>query len=363
MKRPYLLAVPGLSNYRWESGIGRVLVNLQRTWAERVQCQDALLQHLALPVMRNIPLGVAAPEGSDIIFLPQLTGASALISAHRYRSLVVVHDIGVIDCPEDIRALDWLTRQVLGLHLRSLRFASQIVTVSHFTRARLLEHLPQLEGKTSVIPNAVNDAFLNCRIGRAEAEATVQERVKSHPGSKVRRPRLIYVGTETPRKNVGLLLEVLKRVQAQWPEAQLLKVGRAGNDADRKRTLAKMQLLGLEVGKDVLFLQDIDDHELACAYQSADLFASTSLYEGFGLPAAEALALGVPVVTTNMGSFPEIVGDAGHLVAPAAVPFSEAVLEVLERAPQRVRQTPKATYSWKHSAEAYLELIEKLVGR
>jgi glycosyltransferase involved in cell wall biosynthesis len=339
------------------SGIGRVLVNLQRVWADRVQCQQASLRTLDLPICRNLPFGVAVPKGSDLIFLPQLTGTSALRGTHTHRSLVVVHDIGIIDCPEDAQALDGLTRWVLREHLRSLRFASHIVTVSHFTRSRLLEHFPQLESKTSVIPNAVDDAFLSCRVGRDEAEASVKALIEG----ELRRPRLVYVGSEIPRKNIGLLLEVLKRIQTQWPEAQLLKVGRAGSELDRQRTLTKMKHLGLEAGKDVIFLQNIGDLTLACAYRSADLFVSASLYEGFGLPAAEALALGLPVVTTHMGSFPEIVGDAGYLVAPAAKSFSEAVLGVLERAPRNAQPAPYTFHSWKRSAESYLDLIEQLV--
>lgn len=352
-----MLAVPKLSAYTKNSGIGRVLRNLQNGWNGRVQCQEARFKFFNLPVLRNIPYGVAATEGSDLVFLPQLTGTSALATT-KMPSLVVVHDIGVIDCPEDKQDMDWSTLQIVKNHLRSLHFASHIVAVSHFTRARLIEHLPRLEGKISVMPNAVDDTFWTFQLGRDEALSAVQR----HLGTTLKSPLLIYVGSEIPRKNMRLLLKVLKRTQEAWPQAQLLKVGRAGGETYRRQTLAAMAELDLEAGRDVIFLQDIDDGLLACAYTCADVFVSASLYEGFGLPAAEAAAVGLPVVTSNRGSFPEIVAGSGCVVEPQEGSFVEAVLKTLEESSPHRRQERQASQSWSRSAERYLDIIDRLIA-
>lgn len=355
MNRPRVLAVPQARAYSRNSGIGRVLLSLQDAWRSQVRVREAHFRSFNLPLLRNLPYGVAGVEGSDILFLPQLTGSSALRIPPRVPSLVVVHDIGVVDCPEDRQDLGTLTYHTLKCHFLSLRFASHIVAVSHFTRERLLEHLPGLEKRVSVIPNAVDDSFFAVTCSREEAFGTVQRQV----GQLLQRPLLLYVGSELPRKNLGLLLQVLKQTQATWPQAQLLKVGRAGGEKPRQQTLAAMAQLGLTEGEDVIFLQDLDDAALACAYRCADVFVSSSLYEGFGLPAAEAIAAGTPVVTTAAGSFPEIVAGAGMSVAPEVAPFTQAVLKTLGRTSKPKHHQAGST--WRQSAEQYLELMDRLI--
>src|SRR5207249_8318392 len=118
-------------------------------------------------------------------------------------------------------------------------------------------------------------------------------------------PLLIYVGSEIPRKNMALLLRVFRQVKNRHPAARLLKVGGAGHPRWRAATLRLAGELNLQIGEDLLILDRIDDALLADAYRAADVFVSASLYEGFGLPALEALALGTPVVVTDCGAFPE----------------------------------------------------------
>jgi glycosyltransferase involved in cell wall biosynthesis len=158
-----------------------------------------------------------------------------------------------------------------------------------------------------------------------------------------------------------LLLQVFRHIKTIYPDAQLLKVGGAGRPYWRKQTLQIVDQLGLVAGKDVVFSGRIDDEMLVDMYCAADVFVSTSLYEGFGLPALEAMAVGTPVVVTNRGSFPEVVGQNGWVVEPEEKLFVQAVQEALHdplhAELSRRGRARAATFTWAKAAEQYLDIM------
>ncbi len=195
---------------------------------------------------------------------------------------------------------------------------------------------------------------------------TREKCVGSVAGSPLGRPLLIYTGTEITRKNMPLLLQVLGAVRVRYPDAQLLKAGHAGSGAARARTLALAHDMGLIPGKDVLFLDRLDDNLLAAAYRAADVFVTASLYEGFGLPALESMAAGTPVVVTDRGSMPEMVAGCGWTVEPHADAFAEAIGEAIEhgREPGRVARgvARAAQFAQSQIAERYLHAMRQVVA-
>jgi glycosyltransferase involved in cell wall biosynthesis len=122
----------------------------------------------------------------------------------------------------------------------------------------------------------------------------------------------------------------------------------------------------------VTFLEQLSTEELVRQYNRAQLLVSPSLYEGFGLPAAEAMACGTPVVATTAGALPEIVEDgvSGILVPPGEVePLAEAIRALLED-PGRCREMGEAgarqvreRFSWRRTAEETLALYEEILAR
>src|SRR3712207_3092032 len=99
-------AVPGLDTYRVQTGIGRVFHSLCAYWGNRVQPIRASFSAFDVPVLRNRPLGVQAPSHADLVLLPKLTGAEALRRTGGLPSVVIVHDIGIIDFPGDRQGID-----------------------------------------------------------------------------------------------------------------------------------------------------------------------------------------------------------------------------------------------------------------
>lgn len=360
------LGVLGLETYSPQSGVGRVLYSLIEAWSERVSPLAATFTGSALPLLRNFPTGVHAPTNTDLILLPQLTGAEALRRTRGVTrgvpSVAVVHDLGIVDFPGDNETRDWLSERKVRRSFWGLRFAKHIVSVSEFSRTRLLHFQPQLEERITVIPNGVDETFLSYALPKEAARACLETHLMRPLGA----PLLLYVGSEIKRKNMPLLLEVFANIKRQFPRAQLLKVGRAGSAAWRSRTLSLLKQHGLQGGRDVVLLENIDDLTLAHAYRASNAFLSPSLYEGFGLPALEALALGTPTIVTDRGALREVVGAAGWVAKPEAEAFTECVLGALQTSGdaslEHARRARARRFTWSVAANAYLDLFEEAMS-
>lgn len=357
--RPFAVAVPRLSTYPAASGIGRVLHSLRLHWGERVALLEASYVATPLPLLRNLPHGVAGPA-ADLLLIPQLTGAQALRGARGLPGVVIVHDVGVVDFAGDRAGVDWFGHQLVRRSFYGLRHATRVVTVSNFSRERLLAHLPDLAERVSVVPNGVGPVFLNYRRTQAEARARVERAL----GRPLGTPLLLNVGTELPRKNLPLLLEALVRLRADHPRAQLLKVGGPGHPRWREQTLAAARRLGLANDQALRFVSVEDDEQLADLYRAADVYVSPSLYEGFGLPALEALAVGAQVVVTDRGALPEVVGAIGRIVPPQAEALARAVAAALADEGRHGRSLAgrerAASFTWAAAAAKYLALMSQL---
>nr|WP_281268555.1 glycosyltransferase family 1 protein [Deinococcus yavapaiensis] len=290
--------------------------------------------------------------------MPQLTGASCLAGRSKLPGVVLVHDVGVIDFADDRKDLGAVGTFLVRQHFHALRFADRIVVCSEFTRDRIVTRLPALRERIHVIPNGVSSVFLESEIDRAASRSALGAMVPDLKASHV----LLYVGTETKRKNVAQLLRVLRLVKSVIPDVQLLKVGSAGTAEHRGRTLRTMGELGLEPETDVVFLDSISDELLMHSYAAADAYVSTSLYEGFGLPLLEALAMGAPVITLESGPMRELLGKHGDVVANSDEAIADSVLRALKTTPSpeavSARRQHARQFTWKRSADQYLHLFQ-----
>lgn len=362
--RPLTVAVPELTSYSPKSGIGRVFSNLQKAWQGEVQLIEAHYRRLPLPLARDLPFAVATRPESDVIFLPRMLGSTALGRTGKVPSLMVVHDVGGMEkqVSGDV-SVNRVTAYIVNRHFWAIRHASHVVAVSHFTKARLLHHVPELANRVSVIHNGVEPDFLHPSPPREAALS----RIAGLLGQPLGQPLLVYVGSESPRKNIPLLLEVFRALKARFPNAQLIKVGQPDHVSFRQHTQQALERTGLRPEHDVLLRNTVSDEELKLLYLAADVFVSTSLYEGFGLPALEAMALGTPVVVTNRGAFPEIVQQGGLLVEPTREAFLTALTHLLNddrRAWWVARAKDQAArYSWTNAAAGYLSLMTRLAAR
>jgi len=355
------IGIPDLERFNPQRGIGRIATTLASHWAAWGHTVVSLsTSRVRLPVFRNMRLCWArSPRDVDILFLPDVWEAQLLsFSPSSLPSVVMVHDIGMIDCSEDVAANSVLTRALFRSALHAARRSMWVVADSEFTRSRLLCYAPGLAPKANVIHAGVDHAIF--RPGdRLQARAAARAKgVPLSDGDNV----AIYVGAEYPRKNLPALISAFARVRSRLPTARLLKVG-ASHDANaRAATLDALQKERLVFGRDVLFVENAEDSFLAELYRAADVFVSASKYEGFGLPLLEAMACGIPAVVSNAGSFPEIGGDAALYVDPDDVDgFAARVEEVLgsdREAFARRAVGRAARFDWQKAARQVLDILQ-----
>lgn len=272
--------------------------------------------------------------------------------------VVSVHDVSFLEHPEYFtvaraRQLQWTVR-------RTVSRAAKILTVSEFSRASILKVYGDVdEDKVVVVPNAAAQQFRP--ISRDAATAAVRERFS------IGAPFIFSVGDLQPRKNhIGLIRAFAKLVRAHPQLKQkLVLAGKETWFADRVRTAA----VESGVGDRIVFTGFVSDNELLHLYNACDLFVFPSFYEGFGLPALEAMACGRAVVCSGTTSLPEVVDGAAIQFDPyAADEMVRAMADLLLDAELRARMERlglqrAAHFSWQKAARRTLEVFHEVAER
>ncbi|WP_409492463.1 glycosyltransferase family 4 protein [Amycolatopsis sp. cmx-11-12] len=217
------------------------------------------------------------------------------------------------------------------------------LTVSWASRAAISREMGVPDDRIHVVPLAADT-----RIFRPRPE------IRRVPG------RVVAVASaDEPLKGLEHLLAAWERI-----DGELVIVGKPKPDGPAARALTR-----LDPGAKVRFVTGLTDDELARLLCSAEIACVPSLFEGFSLPAAEAMACGTPVVATTGGALPEVVGDAGILVPPGDVPaLAEAIIKVLGddhlRADLADRGLETAgALSWRRTAEETAAHYLRVLGR
>lgn len=218
-------------------------------------------------------------------------------------SVITIHDLIHLVCPDLLtdRRAHWYASWMLP---SAARRAAHILTVSEYSKQEILRHLKVPETKVTVIYHGVEEAFHP--LSKVEVESyRVAHRLPER--------FLLYVGLLKPHKNVVRLLQAFSALHLDG--VSLLLVGKRDS---RYREL-DMILEKEALHQNVIFLSSIPFEELPLLYNAAESLILPSLYEGFGLPALEAMACGTPVVCSQATSLPEVVGDAAVLADPLSV--------------------------------------------
>jgi len=262
----------------------------------------------------QIPLPVEVFLGRvDIFHSPDFV----LPPVARAVKVLTIHDLSFLRVPEcaDPR-LRWYLGQVVP---RSVRRADFLLADSESTRRDLVELLGVPPDRVQVIYGGVDAMFAPVE----DAEALRRAREKYARG----RPFILAVGTLEPRKNYPTLIRAFARARqaARLPHA-LVIVGRKGWVYEP--IFAAVDDLGLH--DEVIFPGFVPDEELPALYNAADVLVTPSFYEGFGLPALEAMACGTPVIVSDVSSLPEVVGEAGVRIDPRdEAGLAEAIVRVV----------------------------------
>jgi glycosyltransferase involved in cell wall biosynthesis len=242
------------------------------------------------------------------------------------------------------------------MNLKGLRYADQVITISHFSKQELVDHAKVDEDKIDVLYCGVDHQ----RFKNLEKVDELRELFGFNENEKI----ILYVGSEEPRKNFPTVIHALNKVKKQVDNVKLLKVGSANWPGSRDWAVSEIQSLGLQ--KDVVFLDTVSEDTLPKLYNIADVFVFPSLYEGFGLPPLEAMACGTPVVCSATTSLPEVVGDAAVIIDPLnSGQISDAVVEILanvdlQAALSRKGQARAQMFDWERPAQQMTKIYKKV---
>jgi glycosyltransferase involved in cell wall biosynthesis len=276
-----------------------------------------------------------------------------LFGAGRARTVITVHDVFAWSCPGTSNLLDtviyrhWLPRVLPGV--------DAVITDSQASKTDISKYLGVPSSKVNVIHLGVDGCFHPVA---GELAATVG---RSHglPDRYV-----LYLGSVEKRKNLSTLLRAYAHLRRLVQVPKLVIVG-----AKRHRSAGIEEILQeLALVEHVLFPGYVPDEDLPALYSGADLFVFPSLYEGFGLPPLEAMACGTPVVTSNVSSLPEVVGDAAITVTPYDVEaLAEAMRRVLTDADLRAELREKGLarakqFTWERCAQETLAVYEQVLA-
>jgi glycosyltransferase involved in cell wall biosynthesis len=240
------------------------------------------------------------------------------------------------------------TGQAIEAKRRCFEAASALPCDSESTLRDLLELYPHLEPKASVIHLAGN---LKPGLASCSEKAANQQNEQY----------LLYVGARSSYKNFTRLALAFSRVMATFPMLRLKLVGAplASDEVDLLNALSIFTRVDVHVG--------LPDAALAELYRHAIAFVYPSLYEGFGLPLLEAMAMNTPVLAANTSSIPEVASDAALLFNPWSVDsIADAILQIagkpeLGEELRRKGQRQCLRFSWDKTTSGYLNLYRQLV--
>lgn len=266
------------------------------------------------------------------------------------KTIVSIHDMSFMRHPEcaEAKNLEYMKARIGA----TVRRADAIVTISRFSAREIVHFFPEAEGKVFPIHLGVDQELASP--GR---DAIVETRRRLG----LERPYVLTVGTIEPRKNLPFLVDVFDRIRA---DADLVVAGRPGWKFEP--ILAKFK--EAKKADRIHFLPSVGDGDLAALYAGAELYATASIYEGFGFTPLEAMLCGTPVLSSSAGSLEEVLEDSAFLLRKFDLGNWAMAMDMLlsdrrMRGDFRRRGFARARkFRWEETARQTAELYRKVAG-
>ncbi|HEX8598256.1 MAG TPA: glycosyltransferase family 1 protein [Chloroflexia bacterium] len=273
-------------------------------------------------------------------------------------TVVTIHDLVFLRSPESFHPAK--RRYLSAMTGWSARHAAHVIAVSESTRRDVIELLGVRPGRVTTVHNGVGEQFRP--ISAAEREAF---RAQQGITGRV----VLYVGTLEPRKNLPLLIRAFATL-AENPAAEDVRLYIGGSKGwYYDEIFATAERVGLTRSGQVTFLGRVPDEQLPLWYNVATVVAYPSLYEGFGLPALEAMSCGTPVLASNTSALPEVVGGGGLLLDPGDErAWLEAMQRVLSDEQLRAELAARALgqaagFGWDRSARETVAVYRRVLQK
>jgi glycosyltransferase involved in cell wall biosynthesis len=334
-----------------------------------IECAPLGRETLRQQIVYPLRLRAGLELGFDVLHFPAHMDAPSW-SPMPY--LITVLDLIPVVCRDLYQTAEttWRFSLARWLELRAIRNAKKVLVISENTGHDVHKILGVPWERITVTPLGVSENFF------ADISPQQVEELSQRLGLDQTRPSLLYVGGIDQRKNWGYMFEVLARLRERClatdkPVPMLIIAGRIDRDKQYIRFQAEIDRLKIrDLVKEVGF---VSDYDLPILYRTCSVFFFPSLYEGFGLPPLEALAVGMPVVSSNTSAMPEVLGTCALYANPLkAEEGVEALFKILFEIPdneeQRLRRRAQAIqFAWSKTGErtlaAYEDYARELAGK
>lgn len=235
----------------------------------------------------------------DLFFSPNIL--CPVGSAINFKRIVTIHDVLF---KIDKRFYSFYYRNYLNILLKqSIKVVDRVITISDCSKKDLIKYFNIDANKIKIIYRAADPKF---RIREVDNARTESLRLKY----KLPINYLLYVGVIDNRKNIYSIINISDKIKTLYPDIKIVLIGKPHHGFENiKREIDKRE-------NSIIYLKYVNDDDLPYIYNMAKIFLFTSFYEGFGLPVLEAMQSGIPVITSNTSSLPEIVGENGIMHDP-----------------------------------------------
>lgn len=287
---------------------------------------EAPIPHYSLAEQTTLP-SIIAKTGAGLLFSPHFNVPLRCPVPF----VATIHDLILHRFPNDASLLKKIAYRVLIGH--AIRKANALIAVSDFVRGEITEEYGSSLPPIHVVREGVSELY------RPADEQRKEEIRKKY---SLQKKFFLYVGNAKQHKNLSVLLDAFSRLNDPQRELVLLC---SGKERDR---------LGA-VPAGVRFLEDVPDHDMPALYSLAEALITMSLYEGYCLPVAEALACGCPVIASNRSAIPEIAKGHAELIEPTI----EECLKALKKTYSH--QSSYLVGSWQKAAEETEKILRSVV--
>lgn len=269
--------------------------------------------------------------------------------------VISIMDLSFLSFPDAFtRAARW---QLVDWTREAVRHASHIVTISQFNKREIIRAYGCNPKDITVVYPGVSEPFIGFKNKSISNQQQTVRNTREKFGITGR--YLLFVGTIQPKKNIGRLIEAFRLVQQKLSGIQLVLAGKAWHQ------FGNVEGLDTRGSKGINVLGYVPDGDLPALVAGADCVVLPSVYEGFGIPAIEAMSVGTIVAASTVTSLPEVVGDAGVLFNPYEVKsIADALGTVLSMTEKERKRLSKRgmiqsqKFNWTQSAKMVLGVLK-----
>lgn len=261
--------------------------------------------------------------------------------------IVTITDLGYLKFPEQLRKKDLLQLKLWTAY--SIKVADHIISISEFTKKDILDNYQIDMSKISVIYPGYDKSIFNVSLQKKSAKQVLKK-------YNIDTPYLLFLGALKPSKNLERLVKAFNQLNQN--NLKLVIAGKKGWLYESVFEIVKK----LNLEDKVIFTDFVSDKDKPLLMSHAEAFLLPSLYEGFGIPAVESMACGVPVLVSNQGGLPEVVDSAGIVVNPYEVQsITDGIKKTIkerEKLIQRGLERVKL-FDWEVSTKKTITLLEQ----